>query len=195
MIKLSKKRLILIAALLVLTVAVTALARVKTNITYHVGNSEVNAGVYASLGDACIYASVLILGFPWGAAVSAVGAAVADLIVGSRLYIIGSLLVKTGMAFCAASFAAQCDSWKKCFAVAALTELVMLVGYFVYDLVIVREFLVAGQAFLVNLAQAAVCTGLGGVVLHYVPIVRPDDMPQVKRPPRREPAEGDDLWN
>lgn len=193
MFKINRKRLILIGALFVITVAVTALVRVKTSITYPVGQSRVNAGVYATLGDACIYASVLILGFPWGALVSAVGAAVADLIVGSKLYIIGSLLIKTGMAFCAASFAAKCDSWKKCFAVAALTELVMLLGYFVYDLVIVREFLVAGKAFLVNLAQAAVCTGAGAAVLHYVPIVHPEEMPQVRRPTKQDRDES--LWN
>lgn len=194
MIKMSRKKLILISGLFVLTVAITALLRVKTSITYSVGQSQVNAGVYATLGDACIYASVLILGFPWGAAVSAVGAAVADLIVGSRLYIIGSLLIKTAMAYCVAGFAYQCDSWKKCFAVAGIAELVMLVGYFLYDLVIVREFLVAGKAFLVNLAQAAICTAAGAAVLRYIPIVRPDDMPRFKRPPVRAQEE-EDLWS
>ena len=192
--KISKKKLILISALFVITFAVTALARVKTDITYQVGQSRVNAGVYATLGDVCVYASVLILGFPWGAAVSAVGAALADLVVGSKLYIIGSLLVKTAMAFVAAGFASQCTSWKRCFLVAAFTELVMLAGYFVYDLVIVREFLVAGKAFLVNLGQGVVCAGLGGVVLHYVPIMRPGKMPDLKVPTRPEPDD-DDVWN
>lgn len=193
----SKKQLILISSLFVMTFVVTALARVQTGITYQVGQSRVNAGVYATLGDACVYASVLILGFPWGAAVSAIGAALADLVVGSKLYIIGSLLVKTGMAFVAAGLAYQCDGWKKCFLVAGLTELVMLAGYFVYDLVIVREFLVAGKAFLVNLAQAAICTGLGGVVLHYVPVVRPDLMPTLRLPDRsgRQEEDDSDIWN
>ena len=194
MMKINKKQLILISSLFVITFAVTALLRVKTDITYQVGQGRVNAGVYATLGDVCVYASVLILGFPWGAAVSAVGAALADLVVGSKLYIIGSLLVKTAMAFFAASLAMQCDSWKKCFVAAGVTELVMLAGYFVYDLVIVREFLVAGQAFLINLAQGVVCAGLGAVVLHYVPIVHPELMPEIRRPVRRDEDDGD-VWN
>lgn len=194
MIKMSKRQLILISILFVLTFAVTALLRIPTDITYQVGRSYENAGVYATLGDVCVYASVLVLGFPWGAAVSALGAALADLVVGSKLYIIGSLLIKTAMAYCAAGLALKCDSWRKCFIVAGITELVMLVGYFLYDMVIVREFLVAGKAFLVNLAQAVVCTGLGAVVLRYIPVVRPDLMPDIKLPIRTN-RESDDLWN
>ena len=196
MIKLNRKQLILISSLFVITFAVTALARVPTGITYQVGKSRVNAGVYATAGDAMVYVSVLILGFPWGAAVSAVGAALADLVVGSKLYIIGSLLIKPAMALCAAGLANNCNSWKRCFAVAGITELVMLVGYFLYDLVIVREFAVAGQAFLINLIQAVVCTGLGGLALHFIPVVHPERMPAIKLPEQRSRANRDeDPWN
>lgn len=192
MIKLKKKQLILIGILLALTFGITALIRVKTNITYPLGNSRVNAGVYATLGDACIFVNVLLLGGPWGAAVSAVGAALADLAVGSKLYIMGSLMIKTGMAFFIAAFCQRCDKWSRCFAVAGLTEAIMVLGYFVYDLLIVREFLVAGQAFLINLAQAVVCAGVGTVILHYIPSVHPNKTPQRRR---RSREEDNDVWN
>lgn len=195
MFKLKKKQWILIAIMLALTVAVTALVRVSTNITYPLGNSRVNAGVYATLGDACVYAAVLLCGWPWGAIVAAVGAAAADLIVGSKLYIIGSLLVKTGMAYLVALLALKCDSWARCFVTAAVTEAFMVVGYFIFNLLIVREFAVAGQAFLVDLIQGVVCTGAGGLLLHYLPVVRPNTLPKLKAKRRPKNREREDAWN
>lgn len=191
-IKIKKKRLILMGILLLLTFAVTALVRVKADITYPLGNSRVNAGVYATLGDACIFFNVLVLGAPWGAAVSVLGMVIADIVVGSKLYIIGTLLIKTAMAFFIASFCLRCDDWVKCFAVAAMAEAMMVLGYFVYDLVIVREFAVAGKAFLVNLGQGAACTIAGGLILHFVPPVHPERLPQVKR---RAKKEDNGVWN
>lgn len=195
MFKLKKKQLILVVIMLALTVAVTALARVGTSITYPLGNGRVNAGVYATLGDTCVYAAVLLCGWPWGAIVAAVGSAVADLIVGSKLYIIGSLLVKTGMAYIVALLALKCDSWGKCFVAAGVTEAFMVVGYFIFNLLIVREFAVAGQAFLVDLIQGAVCTGTGGLALHYLPVVRKSTLPRLKVRRRVPVRERDDEWN
>lgn len=188
------KQWILMAGMLAVTVAVTALARVPTNITYPLGNSRVNAGVYATLGDVCVYASVLLCGWPWGAVVAALGSAIADVIVGSKLYIIGSLLVKAGMAYLVALLALRCNSWGKCFVVAGITEAFMVVGYFIFNLLIVREFAVAGQAFLVDLLQGAVCTGVGGLALHYLPVARPNTLPKL-RLKRRAPARERDEWN
>lgn len=194
--KIKKNFLALAVILFVLTVAITALVRIPfPSITMkRTGNSA--AGVYATLGDMCIYMSVLLLGTPWGVVVSAAGAALADILVGSKLYIIGSLMVKTAMALFLSAFCVKCDDWKKSIVVAAITEGIMVLGYFVYDLVIVGEFIVAGKALLVNLGQGVVCGALGAVILHYIPPVRPEKMPEIKRARRASPREDtdEDLW-
>ena len=186
-IKLKKKRLTVTAILFLLTFAVTALVRVRAGI---LDSLNLNAGVYATLGDVFLYIDVLILGGPWGAGVAAVAMALADLVVGSTKYIIGTLLIKSGMAFFIAAFCTRCDSWLKCFAVAAISEAIMVAGYLVYDAFIVREFVVAGKAFFYNLGQGVVCAGLGGLVLRYLPPIRPKSMPNVRRPKRREEDDG-----
>lgn len=164
-----KRALLMILGCFAGTFLVTALLRIDLPFTYTLGRQEVNAGVYASLGDVCIYASALLLGGPWAAIVSALGAALADIVVGSKLFIMGSLIIKAGMALFITSFAPRCDDWKKCFVIAAIAEMIMVLGYFVYDLLIVREFTVAGLAFLVDLAQGVVCGALGAVILRYLP--------------------------
>lgn len=187
-----QKRLILAAILLLLTFGITALVRVGSDITYPVGRDRVNAGVYATLGDACIFLNVLLVGGPLGALISAVGMAVADLVVGSKLYIMGTLLVKAAMAFCISAFCKKCNSWAKCFAVAGVVEGIMLIGTFIFTLVIVREFSVALKALLYDLAQAIVCAGAGAVILHYVPAVRSARQVSVRRRRSRDEDEDDE---
>ena len=177
---------IAIIACFVGTVAVTALIRVPLPFTYTLGKGQVVAGVYATLGDACIYASVLLLGVPWGVVVSALGAALADLIVGSKLFIIGSLLIKSTMALFVAAFGSRCDDWKKSLAVAGVTEMIMVLGYFIYDLLIVREFKLAGLAFLTDLAQGIVCFAAGAAILRYLTPMYPDKLLSVRRARRGE---------
>ncbi len=172
-----KKQLILIFSCLIGTFLISWLVRVQPDITYALG--DVNA--YATLGDACIYASVLLLGVPWGVIVSAAGAALADLAAGSKLFIIGSLLTKSLMALFVAAFAAQCDNWKRSFAVAGVTEAIMVIGFFIYDLLIVREFRIIGFVFLLQLAQGIVCCAVGAVILRYLPPMDPRTLLKVRR--------------
>ncbi len=181
-----KRQLITILSCLAGTILITALIRVDMPFTYMLGKEQVSAGVYATLGDICIYVSVLLLGAPWGVIVSAVGAALADLFVGSKLFIIGSLIIKSLMALFVAAFAAKCDDWKKCLVVAGMTEAIMVLGYFVYDLLIVREFAVAGLAFLTDIAQGAICGAIGAVILRYLPPAHPDKLLEIRRPSREE---------
>lgn len=187
-----QKRLILAAILLVLTFGITALVRVGADITYPVGRDRVNAGVYATLGDACIFLNVLLLGGPFGAAVSAVGMAAADLVVGSKLYIMGTILVKSAMALCVSAFCLKCNSWRKCFAVAGVTEGIMIVGTFIFTLVIAREFSVALRALLYDLAQAVVCAGAGAAILHFIPAVHSAKHVSVRRRKERDGDEYDE---
>lgn len=179
-----KRRLIETALTFLVTFGVTALLRWDLDLTYPVGRDQVDAGVYATLGDVCIFASVLMLGVPWGALVSGVAMALADIVVGSNLYIIGTLFIKFGMAYFVAAFALQCSSWKRCLAVAGITEAIMFVLYFFYDLLFV-SYTVAIKALPYNLLQAAVCAALGAVILKYLPPQRPELLPRVVRRPKR----------
>ena len=43
-------------------------------------------GAYANAGDAAVYASAHLLGWPWGVAAAAIGSMLADIILGSALY-------------------------------------------------------------------------------------------------------------
>ena len=66
------------------------------------------------------------------------------------------------------------------FVVAGITELIMFVAYFFYDLLFV-SYSVAIKAVPINLLQAAVCGALGALVLRYVPIMHPDKMLEIRR--------------
>ena len=164
-----KRRLIVTILLLVLTIAVTALLRIDCNFTRQVGKTEVPAGTYVTLGDACIFLSALILGGPWAALVSAVGCTLADVFVGSYSYILGTFLIKGGMALFLGTFVKHCDTWKKCFVVAAIAEGIMVLGYFIFDLVVFAQYSIAAQEIPINLAQGLVCGALGAVLIRYLP--------------------------
>lgn len=160
---------ILLGVMFAATVLITALIRWDLDFTRIVAGSEVDAGVYATLGDICVYASVMLLGGPWGALVSALGALLADVFVGSYHYIVGSFLIKGGMAFFVAAFYKHCDQWKKCIAVAGITELIMVLGYFIYEFLIAGSYTLAAQALPVNLLQGVVCAAIGTLLLRYLP--------------------------
>ena len=91
-----QKKWLLLFLLLALTVLVTALLRVPVPLSVTIGGRD--AGVYVTLGDVCVFFAVLLCGTPWGALIAALGMALADLLVGSYSYIIGSFLIKGGMA-------------------------------------------------------------------------------------------------
>ena len=59
-------------------------------------------GAYANAGDAAVYASAYLLGWPWGVMVAAVGSGLADLLLGSALYAPATLVIKGLMALIAA---------------------------------------------------------------------------------------------
>ena len=179
--RLNKRRLIEIVLVALVTFGVTALLRIKFDgITYPVGREELPAGVYATLGDACIYLAVLILGVPWGPAVAAIAMAAADLAVGSKLYFIGTLLIKFIMGYFIAAFALHCKTLRHCFAIAGLAEGLMFILYFFYDLVFVN-YSVAVHALPINLLQAAVNCILGTLILYKVPVQYPRRMPRIRR--------------
>ena len=136
---------------------------------------------YASLQDVGIIASVMALGSPWGIVAPVVGIVIGDIVMGSKNFIIGNIIIRSLMALFALAFSAKVDDWKKSFVVAGLMEGIMLVLFLVYDFVIIREFAIVGITLLLQLAQAVVCTLVGAVVLRYMPVMEPDKMLDIRR--------------
>ncbi|PKM40219.1 MAG: hypothetical protein CVV04_08090 [Firmicutes bacterium HGW-Firmicutes-9] len=136
---------------------------------------------YASLQDVGIIASVMALGSPWGIVAPVVGIVIGDIVMGSKNFIIGNIIIRSLMALFALAFSAKVDNWKKSFVVAGLMEGIMLVLFLVYDFVIIREFAIVGITLLLQLAQAVVCTLVGAVVLRYMPVMEPDKMLDIRR--------------
>ncbi|MDD4312808.1 MAG: hypothetical protein PHW41_10035 [Eubacteriales bacterium] len=137
---------------------------------------------YASLQDVGIIASVMALGSPWGVIAPVVGIVIGDIVMGSKNFIIGNIIIRSLMALFALSFAAKVDDWKKSFVVAGVMEGIMLVLFLIYDFVIIREFKIVGVTLLLQLAQAVVCALICAVVLRYMPVMQPDKMLEIRRP-------------
>ena len=57
----------------------------------------------------------------------------------------------------------------------------MLVLFFVYDLLIIREFKLVGTTLLMQFIQGVVCALLGAAVLRYMPVMQPDRMLEIRR--------------
>lgn len=141
---------------------------------------DVNA--YASLQDVGIFTSVLALGSPWGVIAPVFGIVIGDIVMGSKNFIIGNIVIRSLMALFVLAFAAKVDDWKKSFVIAGITEAMMVILFLVYDLVIIREFAVVGITLLMQLLQAVVCCLLGALVLRYMPVMQPDKMLEIRRP-------------
>ncbi len=141
-----------------------------------------NVNAYASLQDAGIFASVMVLGSPWGIIAPVFGIVIGDIVMGSKNFIIGNIIIRSLMAVFVLAVAAKVDDWKKSFAVAGIAEASMLAMFLVYDFVIIREFSVVGITLLMQLLQGVVCTLLGACILRYMPVMQPERMLEIRRP-------------
>ena len=157
------KRWILIGALFLAVILFTALLRVPLGIEREKAVSgssatiAVDSGNYINLGDCAVFVCALLLGGPWGALVAAVGSALADFFVGSAVYAIPTILIKGGMAFLAAWFIkTKSNSWATYIKLVCFCGLIMVAGYFLFDLIIMGDYSVAALALPANLLQLLV---------------------------------------
>ena len=175
-----KRRLLEVIVVAALSFLLTAYARIPFDVTYTVGRQQLNAGVCATLGDVCLYFGVLVLGAPWAPAVCAVCMALADLAAGAKLFFIGTLFIKFGVAYFIAAFALNCDTFVKSLAVAGIAEGLMFILYFLYSLVFVSVS-AALHALPADLLQGAVCACLGALLLWKMEPLRPRELPRIRR--------------
>ena len=118
-------------------------------------------GAYANAGDAAVYASAYLLGWPWGVAVAAVGSGLADILLGSALYAPATLVIKGLMAFIAAKLLKKGGMRVPWLLVSGL---VMAAGYFAYECMLYGAS-VAMLSIPANLIQAVLGAVLGSVII------------------------------
>ena len=145
---------------LVLAALFTALTCVATMII-HIPSP---IGGYFNLGDCMVLLSAFVLGPVWGMAAGGIGSALADLISGAMTWVPGTLVIKALMALAAAlifrAFTKNGGRFGKSFTGALLgsiaAEIIMVVGYFLYELPMFGYWPSLESAVSTNLPQAAV---------------------------------------
>ena len=138
--------------LLVMTALFAALGYVATRVLMVPSPT----GGYMNLGDTVVLLSAYLLGPLWGAAAGGIGSMLADLFAGYALYAPATLVIKAVMAVLAALLyrALGKKSWSLV-ACGVAAEAVMVVGYWVYDGILMGSLLGAAVGIPSNLVQAA----------------------------------------
>lgn len=121
-------------------------------------------------GYVMVLTSVWLIGSPWGVAAAGIGSAMADLLTGYAYYAPATLIIKALMAV-AAFYIAKCfmnGSYFKSLVGkvigGAVAEIIMVAGYFVYDIIFYSNVATAAAGILGNAIQGAVGL-IAGVLL------------------------------
>ncbi|HJB12123.1 MAG TPA: ECF transporter S component [Candidatus Oscillibacter excrementigallinarum] len=140
--------------MIVMTAAFAALACVATMVV----KVPSPTGGYMNLGDTVVLLGGYLLGPSWGALAGSIGPALADVLLGAPLYAPATLVIKAGMA----ALAAVC--WQTfgrghgplgLAACGIVGELPMVLGYWLYDALLMRSLTGAAAGIPSNLVQAA----------------------------------------
>lgn len=116
-------------------------------------------GGYMNLGDTIVLLGAYLLGPVYGAAAGGLGAAMADLMAGYALYVPATLLIKALMAFLAGKlYHAMHKSGRSLILCGILAESVMVIGYWLYDAILLGSLIGSAAGIPSNLVQ-----GLFGV--------------------------------
>jgi len=128
-------------------------------------------GAYFNLGDVVIYCAAYILGGPYGAIAAALGSGLADLTLGSTVYIPATIVIKAVMALIVGGLTKKDSSLKNYIAGCVIAALVMAFGYFGYETMLVG---IGGSLLTLvpNLIQAGCGAGLAIVLYHPMLMMR-----------------------
>lgn len=114
-----------------------------------------------NLGDSILLAGVWMLGGPLSCVACAIGAALADLVSGYAIYAPATLLIKAAMAFSAMAIVRHREHCRHPYRFTVLSaivsEIIMVVGYFLYEGLFLYGFPAALLAIPFNLVQGTVC--------------------------------------
>lgn len=128
---------------------------------------------YIHLGDGAIFLAAALLG-PGGCAAAAVGSALADMLFGYYTYILPTFLIKGLMGLIAGLLLGKKPKVSlRSASVYALCELIMVAGYFLFELCLYGAGAAIG-AVIPNLIQ-----GISGVVIGCILLKATDKLPAI----------------
>jgi uncharacterized membrane protein len=117
-------------------------------------------GGYANAGDVLVLLGAFVLGPGLGAAAAGIGSALSDLILGYAFYAPGTLIIKAADAAAAGAIFLLLKRKIKVLPAAAVSgiagEIVMVLGYFGYEALILQSGTAAAVGMVPNLLQGAV---------------------------------------
>lgn len=126
---------------------------------------------YVNLGDTVVLMSAWILGGIYGPLAAGIGSAMADLLAGYVTYVPGTFVIKFCMALVASLLFKSLQKTKmnqnvNYFASAVIAELIMIVGYFLYESTLLGYGLAAAASIGSNAVQGGVCLLIGVVLIN-----------------------------
>lgn len=121
---------------------------------------------YVNIGDTIVLISSWILGFPYGALAAGIGSGLADLLAGYAVYVPGTTIIKFTMAAVSTLIfkkISQNDRHRfPAYIVSSIAaEIIMIVGYFLYESTLLGYGLAAASSIISNAVQGITCLVLG----------------------------------
>lgn len=115
-------------------------------------------GGFVNIGDCMVIISGIFLGPVYGALAAGIGSALTDLIGGYLVFAPATLIIKSAMALVCALLYKDIKKTNAILAAivcAVIAEVIMVSGYFLFDLILTNSFETATAGMLANLVQAA----------------------------------------
>lgn len=116
---------------------------------------------YVNLGDCAVLLGAWVLGPAWGGGAAALGSTMADLLGGWAVYAPATFVIKFLMAVAVAYILRVAKGHKGMLLGAAMAELLMVGGYFLYESLVLGIGAGAVACIPVNLVQGAVSVAAG----------------------------------
>ncbi len=154
--KTNTKKIVIYALFAALTCIATMLIKIPAG-----------TGGYLNLGDCIVNLGAFFLGPVGGAMCAGIGSCLADLFSGYPSYAIGTLIIKAAMGLLGALFFSKT---RKLIPSAVISELIMLLGYFLFEILLTENVLTAAAGILPNVLQGIV--GLTASALVYKLLIK-----------------------
>lgn len=125
---------------------------------------------YVNIGDSVVLLCAWLIGGPYGAAAAGIGSGLADLLAGYATYVPGTFVIKFLMAVVAyvvfkAMTKVNANKVASYIVSAVLAEVVMVIGYFLYESTLLGYGLAAATSIGSNMIQGGTCLVLGTIVV------------------------------
>lgn len=161
-------------AKLVLTAMFTALTCIATMV---IQIPTFGTNGYVNIGDTMVLVSAWFLGAPYGILAAGIGSGLADLLAGYALYVPGTTIIKALMALVAYIVFWGLKNTKipkpVVYVLSSIpAEIVMVLGYFLYESSLLGYGLAAAASIPSNIIQGITCLFLGNMLMAVLSTVK-----------------------